>query len=781
MILHNLKLTFRNLLKNKLYTTLIIGGFSIGFAAFILIGLFYFTEKNVNSGFSNHRQIYRLYDVKKNSCNINYTLNSVLATDYPEIKNTCPMEYYGNFVLTAKDEQATTSTEVGNIISTNNNFFDIFSVDIVEKLSTMPFDGKESLVITESVAKRLFKNKNAIGQTLDIGNTYFTKSGKISAVIKDLPENSSFKAEVILNSDNENFRMSKYCKKDNDCYNLTNHYIQLNEGTDDKNFTSRLNSTINLNQFEVGQLGLQKLDDIYLSSLALQESHNKGSARLLNIFLAIAVLILLLSSINYLNYTVSMQYAKLKTIGINKTNGADWRQLIAYSFTEVSLGTVISVILSFIIAFLLLPYSEILFGKAIHIEMSLISNLLPVLGTAILFVILLNSLAPFYLLSRFKVTDFLSGIRKRNGRQIGKQAMLTFQLATSIALVASVLCVFKQLNFVKNADLGFDKESMVRIDVPYTFKKQDALRQEINKLPFVSKSAFSNGCPGHISMRMGTNTGSNDFIVSIITIGDKYLETMGIHLINGREFLKSDVNKACYLNEAAVKRYGFESIKGQRFNNGKDGGYEIIGVTNDFHISSFYNAIEPVVLIYNPDVATSILSVKLMPGNIGQFIDKIKKVWKEFLPYETMSFTFYDEQFQAMYNKDDRMAKSITFFSLVAIILTCMGILAQIFLISLYRTKEIGIRKVNGAKLTEILTLLNKDFIINVFIAFVVATPIAFYAMNRWLQSFAFKTELNWWVFAIAGLIAMLIVMVTVSWQSWRAATRNPVEALRYE
>jgi putative ABC transport system permease protein len=780
MIQYNIKLTFRNLVKNKIYATLIIGGFSIGFAACILIGLFYFTEKNVNTGFANHKQIYRLYDVKNNSCDINYDLNPILASGYSEIANTCPMEYYKGLEFIVKDEQANASTVLDNIISTNNNFFKIFSVEVMESLSSFPFDGKESVVITESVAKRLYKNGNAVGQTLNIGNRYVSINGRITAVIKDLPENSSFKAEVILNSDNENFRMSKTCNNGK-CFNLTNQYIQLAEGVNIDNFTSLLNRTLNLGQFEIARLGLQKLDDIYLSSPAIKDMHNKGNARLLKIFIATAILILLMSSINYLNYTTSMQYAKLKTIGINRTNGAGWSQLISFSFTEVSIGVLISIVLSLIITFLLLPYSGILFGKALHLNTLTFVQLFPALGVTLIAVILLNSLAPFYLLSRFNVSDFLSGTKKRRGTQAGKQIMLTFQLATSIALVAAVIGVFKQLNYAKQSDLGFDKEMLVRIDMSHNFKNPQAFRQEINKLPFVSKSTFSNGAPGKISLRMGSNDRDNEFFLSCITIGDDYLETMGIRLLQGREFLTGDIDKVCLLNETALKRYGFKSFEGERFNNGKEGGYEIIGVVNNFHTGPFYDAIEPLVLIYAPQAATEMLSIKLRPGDIARYMDQIKRTWKKFLPYDVFSYTFYDEQFQSMYSKDEKMAKTITFFSVIAVIITCMGILSQIFLISLYRTKEIGIRKVNGATIPEILAMLNKDFIISVIIAFIIATPIAYYSMHEWLKNFAYKTDISWWIFALAGSLATAVALLTASWQSWKAATRNPVEALRYE
>jgi putative ABC transport system permease protein len=359
--------------------------------------------------------------------------------------------------------------------------------------------------------------------------------------------------------------------------------------------------------------------------------------------------------------------------------------------------------------------------------------------------------------------------------------MLVFQLATSIALIAMVVGVGKQLNFVKRSDLGFDKELLVGIDIPNDFTKTDALREEVNKLPGVSKTAYSNGRPGKIGLRMGSNTGEDDFTLNCITIGNDYLETMGIVLMNGRRFLSGDVDKVCLINEAAANRYGFNNTEGKRFNNGKDGGYEIIGVTKNFNINSLYYAIEPVVLIYNPEVASSILSVKLVNGNNEENISMLRHVWEQFFPNAAMNYTFYDEQFQAMYRKDDKMVKSIAFFSVIAIILTCMGILAQIFLTSLDRTKEIGIRNINGSGIFEILLLLNKDFFKCIIIAFLIATPIAYYSLNKWLQSYAYKTGLSWWIFALAGVIAFVIALLTVSWQSWRAATRNPVEALRYE
>jgi putative ABC transport system permease protein len=778
MILYNLKLAIRNLLRNKLYSALILGGFSIGFAACILIGLYYHTETSVNKDFANHKQIFRIYDAKKDRSNLDWNLFPVLTHDYAEVEDACPLEYMTGFRLTVKNDQARTSTDIAHIVTTTNNFFSIFSLEMLESQANQPLDGKESAVISKAVAKKIFGSQNPLGQQINVNN-YFQAT--VTGIFDKLPANSSFQADVILNSENEEFRMSNTCHNGK-CYNPTNLFVMLKSGTTPATFANKLNSSTTIKAMDVDSLSLQNLDDIYLSTLTMKSKHAKGNPGLLKIFLAIAALILLLSSINYLNYSISMRYAKLKDIGINKTNGASWLDMVNYTIVEVTLGVLISLILSVGITLMALPYSEQLFGKALQIDGGDWISILPFLMGALMLIILVNSLAPVYILSKFRITEFLSGFRgKRNRKQIGKQTMLTFQLTASIALIAVVLIIFKQLNFVKHSDLGFDKELLVRIDLPYKFQKTNVLRQEIGKLPFVKSNAMSYGCPGMINLKMGSNTGEKGFDINCIKVSDSYLKTMGIDLKDGRDFLEGDFDQACLINEEALKQYEWDTFEGKKFNNGKDGGYNIVGVLKDFKFESYHQTIEPLALILTKETDGNILSVRLAPGNTGQYLDQIRKIWKTLSPYEPMSFVFYDDYFQSMYAAEEKLASSITFFSLIAIALTCMGILGQIFMICLNKIKEIGIRKINGAKISEVLIMLNRDFIKWIAIAFVIATPIAYYAMNRWLESFAYKTNLSWWIFAMAGLLALGIALLTVSWQSWKAATRNPVEALRYE
>jgi len=774
----NLILAFRNLVKSKIYSFLIIGGFAIGFAACILIGLFYHTETTVNNDFLNHKQIFRLYDVKKNRCNINWDLHPILASDFTAVENACPLDYNISEDLTIKDEQTNTTAKFTHLLTTTDCFFSIFSVDLTESLSGKPFSGRESIALSTKLAKSLFGTQDPLGRQVNIGNYFF---GTVSSVFEELPVNSSFSADIILNSENEKFRISS-TSVNGFKYNPTNHFVQLSEGINPADFISELNATDKIKALDIDSLSLQKLDDIYLSELTVKSRHAKGNPFLLQIFLAIATLILVLSSINYLNYSVSIHYARLRETGIKKTFGAGRKDLVNYALTEVILGMLIALLLAVAITDFALPYSERLFGKAMYINWSDLLAVAPVFLVVVCIVILVNSLAPIYILSRFNIIESLSGFKGNTSkRQIWKKILLTFQLTVSIVLIAVVIIIFRQLHFVKHSDPGFDRELLLRINIPYRFQQTEALRKELDNLAFVKGTSLSSGCPGMINHRMDSDFEGKSLTFNCIYVGDNYLNTMEMELIEGRDFFDGDINKSCLINEEACKQYGWESIEGKRYNNGQEGGFEIIGKIKDFKFESYHSAIEPLVLLFSGIDYWNVLSVRLAPGNTGQQVDQISKVWKSISPYEPFSYIFYDDFFQSFYEKEEKLAGSITFFALIAITLTCMGILAQIFMICLGRIKEIGIRKINGATISEVLLLLNSNFIFWFFIAFIIAGPVAWYIGNRWLRNFAYQISLNWWIFILAGLMALIIILLTVSWQSWRAATRNPVEALRYE
>jgi putative ABC transport system permease protein len=338
----------------------------------------------------------------------------------------------------------------------------------------------------------------------------------------------------------------------------------------------------------------------------------------------------------------------------------------------------------------------------------------------------------------------------------------------------------KQIRYVKHKDLGFDKEQLLQVNTPYYFKRNEVLKSELLKHSNIKSLSYSRGAPGKVFSTMGNGIDENYFDLKCISVDTTFLKTFDIELILGRNFMPSDFDKTCIINKEAFRKYCWEDLENKRFMNGREGGYEVIGVVDNFHIASLYKRIEPVCLIYDVK-ETSFVNMRLAGGDLSGTMDYIETTWEEVsdnLPFE---YRFYDTLFDRMYKKEEALANNVSLFAFIALVLTILGIFGQIFHVSIVRTKEIGIRKVNGARITEILAMLNNDFIKWVCIAFIIATPITWYIIEKWLAGFSYRTTMDWWVFILGGLLVLLITIITVSLQSWRTATRNPVEALRYE
>lgn len=773
-----MKLTFRNLKRNKFYSVLSISGFAVGFAVCIIIALYTYYEFTIDHCYPNYDHITRVIDTKNNSCNLDYNLNVTLKERYPEVELSCPIMLLGGMDVTVKTDKH--FTRFRGLISTTNDFFQMFSILVVKHSGNLPFEGNESAVITESLAMSLFPDEDPLGKSIVI-HDFVTAT--ITAIIKDLPKNSSIQASLLLNSDNENFRLSKSCNNGK-CLYPSNHILLLKKGTNLEAFTDKLNKTLGFYQPDIEKINLQKLQDIYLTSGIAGNQNNSGNKTLIIIFISIGIVILVLSIINYLNFYLSLQYTKLKEIGIKKIHGACFRQLLGFSLVDVSTSILLSVILALFFASFLLPVANPLFDRQLELESLFNPELMLIFMGIIAAVIMINSFAPIYILSKFNIRSFLSGSKSGTGRQAFRNILTIFQFTISIILLVSVITLYKQISFAKNADLGFNKELLIRLNLPFSFNNQEALKQNLNQFTFCKGVSLSQGVPGNIKIGMGSNTGEKSFMLHCIYVDIDFLKTMGIRLKDGRSFLSADMGKSCIINEAAFEQYGWDNIENRKFNNLQESGFQVVGVTENFHIQSLRSKIQPVCLIFvAKDKAENLdnVSIRLTPGNIGAKMKELEKVWKSFIPDEPMDYSFYDDNFDAMYKQDVRLGNAIGMFALIAFFITCMGILGQIFQTCINRTKEIGIRKINGANVSEVMILLSKNIVKWIVVSFIIATPIAWYAMHKWLNGFAYKMELSWWIFVLAGIIAFGIALLTVSWQSWRAATKNPVEALRYE
>ena len=772
----DIKLIFRNLKHNKVYSILSISGFAVGFAVCIIIALYACNEFTIDHCYPDYDRIARVIDAKNNNCDLDYNLSTLFREKYPEVELACPMMLLGGMDLSAKTDKH--FTRFKGMISTTNDFFQMFSIPVVKHSGNLPFEGNESAVITESLASSLFPDDDPIGKSIIVFN--FLKA-TVTAVIKDFPQTSSIQASILLNSENKEFRLSESCNNGK-CINPSNNFLLLKKGTNLETFTAKINKTISIYQPDIEKISLQKLKNIYLTSGIAGNQNKSGNITLIIIFISIGIVVLALSIINYLNFYISIQFTKLKEVGIKKIHGAGLRQLTNFSLFEVSVSIFLSVILSLVLVSFCLPIANTLLDR--QLDIGIISNpvLLMIFSCTIIVVIAINSFAPIYIHSTFNIHSFLSGSKSGSGKHPFRNILTVFQFSISIVLLASVITLYKQISFAKNAELGFNKEQLIKLNLPFSFHNQEALKQKLNQLTFCEDASLSQGVPGNINRWMGSDTGEKFFMLQVLYVDIDFLSTMEIRLKDGRHFLPGDIGKACIMNEAAIEQYGWENIENRKFNN--MGNPQVVGVVENFHVESLHSKIQPVCLLFaGKDEINRLfnVSIRLSSGDIGNKIKELEKVWKSFIPDEPMDYSFYDDNFNAMYKQDERLSKAIGLFALIAFILTCMGMFGQIFQVCVDKTKEIGIRKINGASISEVMMMLSGNFVKEVIVSFIIATPVAWYAVYKWLQGFAYKTELSWWIFALAGVTALGITLLTISFQSCHAAARNPVESLRHE
>ncbi len=761
----NLKLAYRNLLKNKLYTILSITGFTFGFAFFILIALYIFQEKTVDKGFVNHRNIYRLID-DESKCNLNYLISTSITQNLPEVVYSCPVNLIMGIDIPLKSGD--NSVRLNNLASTTNDFFEIFSLQTVTKTSEKPFADINSAVITKSLADLLFPDGEPLGKEVNLSGF---NNIIISAVINDFPENTSITASLFLNIDNEKYRFSRSCHN-NDCIYLANHFLLLKDETDIKQLTDKMNLNLSVPDSRITSLSLQKLDDIYFSKNIEGNKNRTGNQSLVIIYLAIAIAIVVLSVINQLNFNISLQYSRLKSIGIRMINGADGYQMSYYYMLELSIIIILSMFLAFDLARLLLSRINQLFPVMLDPHLFFSPVFLMILAAVTLIVIIINSTVPLINLSKFRPGAIISGSYTGRMKRRHTNILIIFQYFISCILIIVVLIMTKQVHYVKNSNPGFNTEDLIKIHFPQTFMQQKAFKQKIDQLAFVRNSTLSEGVFGDYNIVLDEGP---EFVIKEIKVDNNFLNTLNIKLVDGRNFLQGDQENAFLFNKTAYKKY-----EGLDKDHNQFQGKEIIGTIEDFNVSSFHSAIEPVCLLLS-DELTEMLSVRLTPGDYSQKLKMIEQIWASFIKDEPMNYNFYNSFFDGFYKKEENLIKLIGLLGLVSVIITCMGIFGQIYHDTLIKTKEIGIHKIHGAKTTEIMYMLNKNLFKLITIAFIISIPVAYWVMRTWLINFAYKTSLSWWVFGLSGIITFSIALLTVSWQSWRAATRNPVEALRYE
>ncbi|MDL2238914.1 ABC transporter permease [Bacteroidales bacterium OttesenSCG-928-L14] len=792
----NILLSIRHLLSNKVNTLINLFGLILGLTVVTIVTVFVINETGYNRSFKNHDRIYRVLNNDNNSvwAHTPFVLGETLHDNFAEVESYAHQYNIPNFDV-HHDENITSEN---NLLCTESSFFDMFGIKIIEGDLQGFGDVGNKILISQDIASRYFNDINPIGELMTInisGNEY---EMEIIAVFNNFKSNVTIKASVIANTDiafkhlekniitlgGNNLEITDYQKSWINSQFFT-CYLLLKQGTNLSDFSEKLtklgneysNDDINLN------LSLQKLDDVYFKSANIFDNNNaeKGNSQMLFILISVGLLILFIAIINYINLTTSQIITQTKTLAIQSICGASRSSLIIQMIFESTLLTLIALPIAMLLANSLLPLISTLLSKSY--ELNINSSFLLIISCLILITILVGVFLGLIISVRatsFNLIEVLkNNIAKKSGKRIISKLMVGFQIVIFIVLISCVIVMQKQINYAFNMDIGINKDGLIKVnaeDVNYELFKQKI--QENPDIISVSGALWVPPCNNKMLVSIKKANEPTELAKLYYNFVDyNFFETMGIDIIDGNAFDIEKNKSGVMANLSAISELGLEEDNaiGENVALGK-----IIGIFSDFNMYSIYEPIPPMVIALNPQMARE-LAIRINTQNFSETLDYLKKTWKECDATSDFSFSFIDEVLNQFYESDIRFSKLIGFSAIIAIIITCMGLFGLSLLVSKQRTKEIGIRKINGATEFEIIKLLDTGFLLQTIIAFIIAAPIAWHLMSKWLDNFVFKTNLSFWIFLLAGLFALLITLATVSWQSWRAARRNPVEALKYE
>ena len=783
----------RNLTRHKLFTGLNFLGLTIGLTCVFVISLWVYNETSYDKFNTNYANIYQInFKNQKGEMSMAGTpdpLAPAITDDIASVEYAVRVRNAPGFAFRYKDNMYFEE----NGITADPQLFNIFSFKTISGNPGKALDQADGIVITESFAKRYFGSEDPINKEIQIeGNDYIT----VKAVIKDVPSQSHIQFDYVLPQ--KMLEMYHFCGLEWGDPNFRT-YVLLTKGSNPINAAQEITRVAKEKGMPHVKYGgllafLRPLKTIYLDYTINNRLGETGDYRYLYIFSTVALLILILACINFINLTISLFTKKQKNTSIRKVCGAKKSTIFFNSIVENGTLVVMAFIMSLVILWFLLPSLQSLLGKQFG-QYIFNKTFIGIIGSVFIVTMFLCTAYPAAVFSGAKAIELINGYNKKKTGVL--RGMVIFQNSIAVLLIIVAVGVNKQMQYISHKKLGFKTNQ-----VAYTYlrgninKKLPVVRQQLAENPTITEISLKdclpyqqgNGTVGIAWKKDGewqNQDASHPVGMETTRIDAHYLDMMGVKFVAGRNFSNEiSGDKQNYIvNEEAVRLMGLDNPIGTEFALYGNRGI-IVGVISDTYFKSLHEKINPQVFhLYNDEASESYFSALLfrIDGNIPQTLDYIKSIWASNNPGIPFEYHFLDKDYENLYKKDNHIAYMLNLFTILAVFIACLGLFGQAVITSENKIKEIGIRKVNGAKISEILALLNADFVKWIAIAFVIATPIAYYAMNKWLENFAYKTTLSWWIFALAGLLALGITLLTVSWQSWRAATRNPVEALRYE
>ena len=791
MLKNYVKLAFRSIWRHKGFSFLNIAGLAIGMSAFFLIYQYIRFEYSYDNFHTKGNRIYRLVtDLFSTSEPIHEPNTSMpmainLKADYPEIENI--VRFNGNSMLLRRGN---VKFQENGTVFADSTLFSIFDFPLLQGDPATALKEPFSVILSETTAKKYFGDANPMGQTMNFSDSGFI--AKVTGVMKDIPENSSIKADLFVSmSTRKRFRDSLDYSWGN--FSVIS-YLLLQPGASVAGLQAKLKPFIERHigsklkaQQQDYVLFLEKLKDSYWSSRGGMVS---GNVRNVYIFSIIGFFILLIACINFINLTTARSVERAKEVGIRKVIGAARFQLTGQFLGESILISLIAFLLSLCLSSLAEPLFNQLAGKTVSSGLITQPGKIVALLVIALIIGLLAGIYPALVLSSFRPIASLKGRFSSSARGLFlRRSLVVFQFTISIALIIGTIVVYQQLSFMRNHDLGFSKDQTLVID-EHNDSHKVAYRQQLASLPHVLSSAFSGSVPGQGTWsaysKIENNKGEMQVAnTDLIYVDFGYLEQTKMKLLAGRFFdpaIPSDTMQAMIVNEKATKFFGYPTPRaaiGRRFEQwGKKG--MIIGVIKDFNFQSLERDIDPLSICLDFKDC-NYLSAKVDPRDLPATVAAMKGKWDQLVPNRTFDYFFLDEAFNRQYQGEEQFGRLFINFAVLAILISCLGLLGLASYSTLQRTKEVGVRRVLGASVAGIVRLLSIDFLRLIFIAFLIATPVSWFFMSKWLQDFAYKTALAWWIFAGSGVAAVLIAFATISFQAIKAAVANPVNSLRTE
>ena len=821
MLKNYFKIAWRNISKQKMYSLIQIGGFALGIAACLLIALFINDELSYDKDIPDGNRIYRVtFGVNNNGdiredATLQAPFANVLKQDYPEVEQVGRInqtELFGGGSNEIRRSDKNMNTHEEGFAFADQSLLELLDLPMIYGNRAHALDEPYTMVISKRISDKYFPNEDPVGKTFVINNglpfrvaenlsiNIFSKPYRIGGVI-DHPEKLHFHYDFLLT-----LKGVEFWPGEQNAWYANNYYtyVKLRPGTNASLFEAKLkgitkkymvpqalkygfkNAEELVDQYS---FKLQPLNDIYLNTKGIRDDLNHGDIRYIWLFGIIAVFILVIASINFINLSTAKSANRAKEVGLRKTVGSNKFNLIGQFLTESVFYGIFSFILGILLAELLLPYFNMLSAKSLVIPWGACWWLVPVFVISSVVIGILAGLYPSFYLSSFKPINVLKGNLSRGSKRSAmRNGLVIFQFTISIILIIGTFIIYRQFNYILNKKLGFDKEQVVLLHGANTMGDQvTSFKNELLNLPHVKSASIGDYLPISGTKRNGNafwNEGKKltDSPVSgqFWEIDHDYINTMGMKIVTGRNFsidMPTD-SKAAIINQTLAKELGLSDPIGKRIMNGNQT-FTVIGIVEDFNFESMKQKIGGLCLILGN--SPNIVSVKVNTSDMSRTIHSITGVWNKFLPNQPIRFTFLDESFAKMYADVQRMGLIFSTFALLAVIIACLGLFALSSFIIVQRTKEIGIRKVLGASISNVVFNLSKDFLILVVVSNVIAWPVAYYFMNMWLQDFVYRISMNWWVFIFAGCIVLAIALITISFGAIKAATANPVESLRCE